>query len=550
MELLKGKRILLCVTGGIAAYKSAEFVRMLTTQGAEVRVAMTENATHFVAPLTFEALSGRPVLLHLFEEGTDQRFGHIEAARWADAIVVAPATGNMIGKLAGGIADDIVSTLLMATRSPVVLAPAMNWAMWQNEIVQANVARLASLGRFSIVKPDSGELACGESGQGRLAPLEWILDAACYACRPEKDLAGELVLVSSGPTYEDIDPVRFVANRSSGKMGYAVAREARSRGARVCLVSGPTALNAPYDVELIQVRSAAKMAEAVLSHAGEANVIVKAAAVADYRPSRRSDLKIHKEQGEFQLSLTRTVDILRELGAQKRRDQFLVGFAAETHQVLQNGKDKLREKNLDLIVVNDVSQEGAGFEVETNVVKIIDRQGHIEALPLLSKSKVASILFDQIQKLRANSKKDSGRRASQSSVSNSNVSNSGSGVSSGGGNTPQGQGGNRKSGSSRRRRKPGQGREHQAAMTQGPASHSGAPTPPATQAVPNQGTSTPALAPSPAPSQTPHPVAKTENAATSLRPASENGTGFLAHPERSARPFPAGPEREPSDHDA
>ncbi len=418
MGILDGKRILLCVTGGIAAFKSAELVRMMTKQGAEVRVAMTAAATRFVGPLTFQALSTRSVLLDLFDPQRESQISHIEAARWPDCIVIVPATANIIGKLANGLADDLVSTLLLAARKTIVIAPAMNWAMWQNEIVQANLKRLSEHSRFVIVPPDSGELACGEEGKGRLAALDEILDAAVYAARTEQDLEGETVLVTAGPTYEDIDPVRYVANRSSGKMGFAIAREARARGAKVILISGPNDLIPPSDVEVVSIRSADQMLEATLKHAKDAQIIIKAAAVADYRPARRSDQKIHKEQSEFSLPLTRTADILKELGNKKRAKQFLVGFAAETHQVMQNGRNKLNEKKLDMIVVNDISLEGAGFEVDTNVVKIIDRKGHIESLPMLAKSEVARILFDLIQKERASQSNGRTSRSSRGGRSN------------------------------------------------------------------------------------------------------------------------------------
>ncbi|RJO70332.1 MAG: bifunctional phosphopantothenoylcysteine decarboxylase/phosphopantothenate--cysteine ligase CoaBC [Myxococcales bacterium] len=408
--MLKGKRVLLGVTGGIAAYRAAELARMLTREGAEVRVAMTAAACEFVQPLTFQALCGHPVMLSLFDQQEESQIGHIAAARWPDCIVVAPATANFIGKAAGGIADDLLTTIVMASRKPVVLAPAMNWAMWQNEFVQANLARLTALERFQIVPPEEGEMACGETGKGRLATLDFIIDRVVYASREEKDLHDETVLITSGPTYEDIDPVRFVANRSSGKMGFALAREARARGGRVILIAGPNSLIPPCDVQVVPVRTAAQMLEAVRKHAPEANVIIKAAAVADFRPARTADRKIHKDEGDFSLPLVKTVDILSELGQSKRHNQFLVGFAAETHQVMTYGSQKLREKRLDLIVVNDVSEEGAGFEVDTNVVKVIDNAGHIEQWPMMPKAKVAVMLFDLIQKHRANQKgPDKGR---------------------------------------------------------------------------------------------------------------------------------------------
>lgn len=402
MAMLDKKRVLLCVSGGIAVYKAAELARLLIKEGAEVRVAMTPSACQFVTPLTFQALTQNPVALEMFDPTSESRISHIALARWPEVIVVAPATANTLGKLAHGIADNLVSTLLLATQKQLVVAPAMNWSMWRHEATQANVATLKGWGRVKIVEPASGELACGEQGEGKLAELADILDAVVYAAsREHRDLEGETVLVTAGPTAEDIDPVRYLTNRSSGKMGYALAREARSRGAKVILISGPVARRPPYDVELIPVRSAEEMAKAVLQNAPKANIIIKAAAVADYRPSRVADQKIHKTTGDFPLTLVPTTDILKELGQRKRADQFLVGYAAETHQVLEQATRKLREKNLNLIVVNDISQEGAGFDVDTNVVKIIDPKGHVDALPMLSKAEVAHALFEIVQKKRA-----------------------------------------------------------------------------------------------------------------------------------------------------
>ena len=402
MAMLDNKRVLLCVTGGIAVYKAAELARLLMKEGAEVRVAMTPNACQFVSPLTFQALTQKPVALEMFDATQEAQISHIALARWPEVIVVVPATANTLGKLAHGIADNLVSTLLLATQKQLVVAPAMNWSMWRHEATQANVAILNSWGRVKIVEPSSGELACGEQGEGKLAELADILDAVVYAAsREHRDLEGETVLLTAGPTAEDIDPVRYLTNRSSGKMGYALAREARSRGAKVILISGPVALRPPYDVEFIPVRSAEEMARAVLQNAPKANIIIKAAAVADYRPSRVAEQKIHKTTGDFLLTLIPTTDILKELGARKRPDQFLVGYAAETNQVLEQATRKLREKNLNLIVVNDISQEGAGFDVDTNIVKIIDPKGHVDALPMLSKAEVAHALFEVVQKKRA-----------------------------------------------------------------------------------------------------------------------------------------------------
>lgn len=412
MGILNGKRILLCIAGGIAAYKSAEFTRMLIKNGAEVRVAMTESARKFVTPLTFQALSNKAVMCDLFDQNEEDQIGHIEAARWANCIAIVPATANIIGKMANGIADDLISTIMLAALCPIVVAPSMNWAMWQNAIVKDNVKKLSGYKNIKFVLPESGDLACGETGKGRLAELEEIMDSIYYATHEEKDLSGEFVLVTAGPTYEDIDPVRFVGNRSSGKMGFAIAKEARARGAKVVLIAGPNKLHNPGGMDIINVRSAEDMLDAVMQHAPHANIIIKSAAVADYRPARPASQKIHKSTRDFQLAMKSTTDILKTIGSRKGKNQFLVGFAAETQQVLESGKNKLRSKNLDLIVVNDISQEGAGFDVDTNVVRIIDRKGHVESLPKMDKSEVAHVIFDIVQKQRASKTTGNGSRKS------------------------------------------------------------------------------------------------------------------------------------------
>jgi len=347
----------------------------------------------------------------------EDKIGHIEAARWANCIVVVPATANFLGKMANGIADDLISTIVLAALCPVIIAPSMNWAMWQNEIVQENVKKLLSRKFIKMVLPDSGDLACGETGQGRLADLNEIMDAVHYASYAEQDLSGEMVLVTAGPTYEDIDPVRFVANRSSGKMGFAIAREARARGAKVVLIAGPNRLTQPTGMDIVNVRSAEQMLDAVMQHAPHANIIVKAAAVADYRPARFTTQKIHKSPRDVQLAMQSTVDILKTLGKRKGRNQFLVGFAAETQQVLESGRNKLRSKQLDLIVVNDISQEGAGFDVDTNVVRIIDKKGHVDSLPKMDKSEIAHVIFDIVQKQRASKKPARPRKSTRKTTS-------------------------------------------------------------------------------------------------------------------------------------
>ncbi len=426
MNLLKGKKILFGVTGGIAAYKSCELVRMLVKQGAEVNVIMTENATKFVQPLTFETLSKHRVWTDTFKRYEEGEINHIQAGREADAVVIAPATANVIAKIVHGIADDLLTSTLLSTRKHVVVAPAMDWAMFKNEVTQENLAKLEKMERYTIIPPEEGELASGESGRGRLATLEHILDEVIYAASTSNDLEGENVLITAGPTFEDLDPVRYIGNRSSGKMGFALAREARARGARVVLVAGPNRLVAPHGVEVVDVRSNAEMLDAVMKYAPDMHIIIKAAAVADYRPARYYMQKIEKGPGPLALNLERTADILFELGRKKTASQFLVGFAAETQQVLQKATNKLKQKNLDLIVVNDLSQDGAGFDEDTNIVHIIDRKGHTDSLPIMDKADVAHEIFCVIQKERANGKKRSGSRSASSAASASGNSRSGS----------------------------------------------------------------------------------------------------------------------------
>jgi phosphopantothenoylcysteine decarboxylase/phosphopantothenate--cysteine ligase len=396
--MLKGKKIILGVTGGISAYKAAELVRELVRPGAEVFVVMTRSAQAFITPLTFQTLSGNKVTTELFSLTEESEIGHISLADRAELLVIAPATANIIGKIAGGIADDMLTTIVMATRAPVLLAPAMNVHMWENPICQENIQRLRSRG-FHFIDPEAGELACGYEGKGRLAEIPAIVEEIRSLLSPQ-DLAGETLLVTAGPTEEPIDPVRFLSNRSSGKMGYAVARAARLRGARVILVSGPSALHAPSGVKFIPVRTAAEMREVVLGDLPGVSVLVMAAAVSDYRPKTTSSGKIKKDQAELTLPLELNPDILREAGLRKER-RLLIGFAAETESLLANARKKLAEKNLDLIVANDVSLPGAGFAVDTNIVKLIDRSGKIEELPRMSKEDLADRVLDRVLLLRS-----------------------------------------------------------------------------------------------------------------------------------------------------
>jgi phosphopantothenoylcysteine decarboxylase / phosphopantothenate---cysteine ligase len=396
--MLEGKRIVLGVCGGIAVYKAVELLRLYVKAGAEVHVVMTRSAQEFVTPLTFQTLSGNPVHTELFNLYQEREIGHISLADRADLCVIAPATANLIGKVACGLADDLLSTTLMATRAPVLFVPAMNVNMWESPIYQANQQRLKDLG-FAFMEPVSGFLACGWEGKGKLPEPVAILEETLALLSP-KDLQGETVLVTAGPTREELDPVRFLSNYSSGKMGYALARAARRRGARVLLVSGPTALEVPAGVEFCPVSSARQMREAVLERAAQASIIVKAAAVADFRPARHSREKIKKRSEQaLVIALEKNPDILAELGAQKAPGQLLVGFAAETGDLLEQAGRKLEEKNLDLIVANDVTQAGAGFDVETNIVRLLYRDGSVEDLPQLSKLEVAGRILDRIRQL-------------------------------------------------------------------------------------------------------------------------------------------------------
>ena len=398
--MLQGKNIILGVTGGIAAYKAVELLRLLTKSGASVHVIMTDAATEFVTPLTFQTLSGNPVHTGIFNLITEHEIGHISLADRADLFIIAPATANFIGKLAGGIADDLLTTTVMATKAPVLVAPAMNVNMYENPFYRENEEKLRRHG-YLFADPVSGYLACGWEGKGKMLEPALIFEEA-LAALSKKDLAGVKILVTAGPTREEIDPVRYISNHSSGRMGYAIARAARFRGAEVTLVSGPVSLTPPPGVSMVNVVSAEEMRSEVLAMAVKFDVIIKAAAVADYRPAAREDQKIKKKSAEGNLALVRNSDILAELGKVKHSGQTLVGFAAETENLQNNASAKLEAKNLDLIVANDVSAKGAGFDVETNIVRFIYRDGRSEELPILPKETVAEELLDRVVALRAN----------------------------------------------------------------------------------------------------------------------------------------------------
>lgn len=390
---INAKRIVLGVCGGIAAYKSAELLRLMIKRGAAVRVIMTTNATRFVGSMTFEALSRQKVLTSLFEQENSAAVRHIEWAQEADAVVIAPATANVIAKLANGIADDALSTFMLAVTSPVLICPSMNSNMYASKQVQHNLDGLKKWG-YTLVEPTCGELACGTTGPGRL-PEPVVICDMLNKMLTFKDLRGMNILVTAGPTREAIDPVRFISNPSSGKMGYAIARAAEMRGANVFLISGPTALEPPANVRLTQVTSAAEMADMVLNFMGHADVVIKCAAVSDFRPRTSYTQKIKKERAELVLELERTEDILKSVGARKQK-QIVVGFAAETHELETFALQKLKAKNLDMIVANAIGCADAGFESDTNRVSLFYKDGSREQINTLPKSELADLLLDRV----------------------------------------------------------------------------------------------------------------------------------------------------------
>jgi phosphopantothenoylcysteine decarboxylase/phosphopantothenate--cysteine ligase len=398
MTDLKNLKILLGVTGGIAAYKSVELLRLLKKAGATVFVAMTDSAQKFVGKTTFEVLSENPVLTDLWKD-TQSSVTHIDIATSVDAAIVAPATANFIGKLAQGIADDALLTTMMAVSSPIMVCPSMNTDMYENIRVQRNLDFLEDDG-VHIIDPDDGVLACKTVGAGRLPEPWFIFDRLC-ALLTQKDLKGKKLLITAGPTLEPIDPVRYVSNHSSGKMGYSIARAAEQRGAAVTLVSGPVSLEPPVGVDCIPVESCDEMADAVLSNMGDADIIIKVAAVADYKPVDPGRLKIKKKKGsrELTLSMTENLDILKELGRIKTKDQFLVGFAAETNDLEKHALMKIKKKNLDMIAANLVGTKDSGFKTDTNKVKLFFKDGSSKDIPLMDKGEVAHILLDTIIEL-------------------------------------------------------------------------------------------------------------------------------------------------------
>ena len=399
--MLNGKKIALGVTGGIAVYKAVDLVSRLRKQGAEVRVIMTEHAQQFVTPLTFKEISGNKVAVSMWDSNQEFNVEHISLANWADAFVVAPATANILAKMANGIADDLLSTTLLAAQAPIIVCPAMNTGMYQNPITQENIAKLEAHG-VTVMPPAVGYLACGVSGPGRLPEPQQIVEFIDdFFAKKDGDMVGLKVLVTAAGTREPIDPVRFVGNRSSGKMGYAIAQAAAQRGAEVLLVTGPSALVIPANVKGVKVETTNEMLEAVMEAYEKMDVVIKAAAVADYRPRDVADQKIKKKTDDaLTVVMDKNPDILKELGARKAH-QVLVGFAAETQNLLDNAREKIVKKNLDMIVANDVTAAGAGFNTDTNIVKFLYSSGEVRSLEQMAKTEVANLLLDAVMELKA-----------------------------------------------------------------------------------------------------------------------------------------------------
>ena len=395
--MLKGKTVLLGVTGSIAAYKIAILARMLVKAGAEVHVLMTENAENFINPITFEALTGNKCLVDTFDRNFQYSVEHVSLAKQTDVFLIAPGSANVIAKTAHGIADDMLTTTFLACECPKIVAPAMNTRMYQNPVVQDNLRILQKYG-VEVITPATGYLACGDTGEGKMPEPELLLEYIIKALKP-KDMQGVKVLVTAGPTREKIDPVRYISNHSTGKMGYAIARMAMLRGAEVTLVTGKTDLTPPVGVRTVEILSAADMAQAVKAQADEQDIIIKAAAVADYRPKDVADEKIKKKDSDMSIALERTEDILGFLGMHKREGQFLCGFSMETENMIENSRAKLQKKNLDLIVANNLKEQGAGFGTDTNIVTFLAKEESVE-LPMMSKEEVADRLLSYIMEHR------------------------------------------------------------------------------------------------------------------------------------------------------
>lgn len=396
--MLKDKTVVIGVSGGIAVYKTLDVISRLRKLGVNINVIMTKSATEFVTPLSFQSLSQNYVVCDMFEDPKTWDVEHISLAKRADVFLIAPATANVIGKIANGIADDMLTTTVMATKAKVLIAPAMNTNMYENPILQRNINTLKELG-YNFVEPESGRLACGDTGKGKLASPETIVDEVVKLLSKEQDLKGKSIIVTAGPTIESIDPMRYITNRSTGKMGYSIAKEAIERGADVTLITGPTNLTPPQNLKkLVKIESAKDMYEAVLENLDENDVVIKSAAVADYKPKNYSNKKIKKSDDDLVIELDRNKDIAQEIGKIKN-NKILVGFAAETNDLIENASLKIKKKNLDFIVANDLTKEGAGFGVDTNIVKIIDKEGNITEYPKMKKEEVANIILDKIKEL-------------------------------------------------------------------------------------------------------------------------------------------------------
>ncbi|MCK9216807.1 MAG: bifunctional phosphopantothenoylcysteine decarboxylase/phosphopantothenate--cysteine ligase CoaBC [Firmicutes bacterium] len=398
--MLKDKNILIGVCGGISAYKVCDLVSRLKKKEANINIIMTRASTNFINPLTFQSLSLNKVVSDMFDKPSYLEIDHISLAKKADIFVIAPATANIMGKIANGIADDMLSTTIMATKAPVVLVPAMNSNMYENPILQDNISLLKNYG-YIFIDPVDGRLACGDTGKGKMAEPEFIEKFITSFLTSSSELKGKKIIVTAGPTKEPIDPVRFISNHSTGKMGYAIAEKAANRGADVYLISGPTNLEMPIGVNLINVVSAKEMYNAIMSHYYNADVVIKSAAVSDYKPSEISSQKIKKEDEDLLIKLEKNPDILYELGKIKE-NKILIGFAMETQNLIENAKEKIKKKNLDFIVANDLNQKGAGFAFDTNIVKIIDKNGHVENISKMAKIDLADIIIDRVIMLLKN----------------------------------------------------------------------------------------------------------------------------------------------------
>ena len=398
---MEKKTVVIGVCGGIAAYKACDIVSKLKKLDLNVHVIMTKSACEFVAPMTFQTLSQNFAITDMFEEPKTWDVEHISLAKKADTFLIVPATANVIGKIAGGIADDMLTTTVMATKAPVIIAPAMNTNMYENPIVQDNIEKLKGYG-YKFVEPASGRLACGDLGRGKLADVDDIVHEVYVSLFGSDDLKGMKITVTAGPTVEDIDPVRYITNRSSGKMGYSIAKRAIMRGAEVTLISGPTSLDRPRGVyKFVQTSSAESLYNAVNDNFEDCDALIQSAAVADYKPKNYSKKKVKKKDGDLSIELARTKDVAKEMGKIKA-DKVLVGFAAETNDLLQNAQRKIESKNLDFIVANDLTKEGAGFNTDTNIVKIIDADGNMEDYPKMSKEDVADIILDKVKAIIEN----------------------------------------------------------------------------------------------------------------------------------------------------